>query len=61
MSDAEHEERVRQRAYELWEQDGRPHGRHVEYWQRARAEIEGEDGATDAEPLDDEPLDDGHA
>ena len=30
------EERVRERAYHLWEADGKPHGRDVEYWQRAR-------------------------
>ena len=26
---------VRQRAYELWEQEGRPEGRSDEYWHRA--------------------------
>ena len=26
---------VRRTAYFLWEQDGRPHGRHVEYYLRA--------------------------
>jgi hypothetical protein len=31
------EESVRTRAYFLWEQDGRPEGRDVEYWERARA------------------------
>ena len=30
------EQRVRERAYHLWEADGKPHGRDVEYWQRAR-------------------------
>jgi Protein of unknown function (DUF2934) len=28
--------RIRERAYHLWEADGRPHGRDVEYWERAR-------------------------
>jgi hypothetical protein len=32
----EREQRVRERAYHLWEADGKPHGRDVEYWQRAR-------------------------
>lgn len=30
------EQRVRERAYHLWEVDGKPHGRDVEYWERAR-------------------------
>lgn len=32
----DHEQRIRELAYHLWEQDGRPHGRDVEFWQRAR-------------------------
>ena len=34
------EQRVRQRAYELWEEAGRPGGKAEDYWGRARAEIE---------------------
>jgi len=30
------EHRVRERAYHLWEADGKPHGRDLEYWERAR-------------------------
>ena len=30
------EARIKERAYHLWEADGRPHGRHDEYWERAR-------------------------
>ncbi len=30
------EQRVRERAYHLWEADGRPHGRDTEFWERAR-------------------------
>ena len=30
------EQRIRERAYHLWEQDGRPHGRDLEYWEQAR-------------------------
>jgi hypothetical protein len=36
-------DRIRQRAYLLWEADGRPHGRDQEYWQRAEALISVED------------------
>jgi hypothetical protein len=31
------EARIRQQAYHLWEQDGRPEGRDMEFWERARA------------------------
>lgn len=29
-------ERIRKRAYHLWELDGRPEGRDLEFWERAR-------------------------
>ena len=34
-----HEEKIRKRAYELWEQDGRPHLRDHDHWLRAEAEL----------------------
>lgn len=37
MSD---EQRIRERAYQLWEAAGRPEGQDVEYWMQARDEIE---------------------
>ena len=30
------EQRVRERAYHLWESEGRPSGRHAEHWLRQR-------------------------
>jgi hypothetical protein len=33
------EERIRSRAYALWEQEGRPDGKHHEHWERAAAEL----------------------
>lgn len=33
------EHKVRERAYALWEDEGRPAGRHAEHWQRASSEI----------------------
>lgn len=42
------EERVRARAYEIWEEEGRPHGRDNEHWQRAAHEVRGQS----TEPLD---------
>tara|TARA_R110002020_G_scaffold50864_5_gene144178 strand:- start:3949 stop:4317 length:369 start_codon:yes stop_codon:yes gene_type:complete len=36
---AEHEDEwIRQRAYALWEQEGRPSGRDAEHWEQARQE-----------------------
>jgi hypothetical protein len=35
-------ERIRTRAYEIWERDGRPHDRHHEHWHRAETEIASE-------------------
>jgi hypothetical protein len=35
--DREHQ--VRQRAYALWESEGRPEGQHDEHWHRANAEF----------------------
>ena len=32
----EHLQRIRERAYHLWEADGCPAGRETEYWERAR-------------------------
>jgi hypothetical protein len=37
------ETRIRERAYALWEKDGRPEGRADEYWEQARRFIEAED------------------
>lgn len=31
---------IRERAYALWEEHGRPHGREHEHWEQARREIE---------------------
>jgi len=52
------EERVRQRAYEIWEQAGRPEGRETEHWQQAVEEITVEEegslsiaGEEDPEPV----------
>jgi hypothetical protein len=35
-SDTLQQQRIRERAYHLWEADGRPQGRDLEYWERAR-------------------------
>jgi len=55
---------VRERAYLLWESDGKPHGRDVEYWERARELIAMEDSAgsgllPNPETVRDSPLETG--
>ena len=42
MSGDDRTEQRRERAYALWEQAGRPEGRHDEFWEQAGQETEGE-------------------
>lgn len=44
-NDPRHEQRVRERAYHLWETEGKPHGRDVEFWERARELVAIEESA----------------
>jgi hypothetical protein len=37
-------DRIRRRAYEIWEREGRPHGREAEHWRLACEEIASEEG-----------------
>ena len=39
---------VEERAYALWEAEGRLHGKHEEHWHRAAREIEAEETASPA-------------
>jgi Protein of unknown function (DUF2934) len=41
----EREARIRERAYQLWEEDGRPVGRDAEFWERAEELIGMEENA----------------
>ena len=36
------EAKIRERAYEIWERQGRPEGREQEFWDQAEREIVGE-------------------
>jgi hypothetical protein len=49
-SNEDFEQRVRERAYALWEAEGQPEGRAEEFWDRARRELEHEEGAVAPEP-----------
>ena len=40
------ERQLRERAYAIWEEEGRPEGRHHDHWHRARSETESSGGAS---------------
>lgn len=44
------EDRIRARAYELWEASGKPSGSETDHWAQAEREIDAQDGA--ASPQD---------
>ena len=44
----EHDFLIRERAYQLWEQDGKPAGKHLDYWLLAEKELS--EGRTDDKP-----------
>nr|WKF61375.1 hypothetical protein HUO10_005906 [Paraburkholderia busanensis] len=48
------EEQIRTRAYYLWERATDPKGTPDEYWEQARAEVEGD---ADAPPVESGPVD----
>jgi hypothetical protein len=39
MGDSKHDQKVRERAYHIWEAEGRPHGRHDQHWQDALRDV----------------------
>ncbi len=45
MSDPARTRRIEERAYAIWESEGRPHGRDREHWHKAEAQIAEEEGA----------------
>lgn len=52
-------ERIEQRAYALWEADGRPEGRALDYWLQAEQEFVTQSIAGEEDPLagiDQEPV-----
>ena len=48
MDEQKEHDRIRRRAYEIWEREGSPEGRAEEFWERAEASI----GAEDAQSPD---------
>lgn len=51
---ADRDDRIRQRAHELWEAEGRPEGRHAEHWEQARSEMD-EDASQPSHRLQEDP------
>jgi len=45
---SDREERIKQRAYALWQSEGHRHGRHEDHWHRAEREIAGEEAGPGA-------------
>jgi len=39
------QDRIRHRAHEIWEKQGRPHGADYQHWDQATREIDAEDAA----------------
>ena len=44
-----HDERIRERAYQIWERADRPEGKSVEHWLEAEAEIAAEEKGLEQE------------
>jgi len=44
------DERIRKRAHEIWESEGRPEGAHHEHWLKASSEVDAEDAAPAEKP-----------
>ncbi|MER9328467.1 DUF2934 domain-containing protein [Mesorhizobium sp. M0152] len=49
------EERIKRRAYEIWERQGRPAGREQENWDQAVQEIEAEGSEAERGPVVPDP------
>lgn len=45
------EDRIKERAYHLWQKEGSPEGRDKEFWERARLMVEAEGAAPISTPL----------
>ena len=48
------EQRIRKRAHEIWEQEGRPEGREHDHWEKARILVSIEDDKSSLKPVEPE-------
>jgi hypothetical protein len=55
MGAPERSQRIRERAYRLWEEQGRPDGVHAEHWQAAEKELEEEERKDDHSQTERQP------
>ena len=39
------EQKIRERAHQIWEQEGRPDGREQEHWERPSREVDAKEGS----------------
>jgi hypothetical protein len=53
--DQDHQERIKQRAHELWESEGRPEGRDADHWSQAEQELHSQTGEGDQTGGGDQP------
>jgi hypothetical protein len=56
IGDTELERRIRERAHQIWLDEGCPDGRDQEHWSRAEQEIIGERANQNSPPLQPEPI-----
>lgn len=49
------ERRIRQKAHQIWEEEGRPEGRAREHWEKARVLVAIEDDSSSLVPVKPEP------
>ncbi|SNR44296.1 DUF2934 domain-containing protein [Paracoccus sediminis] len=49
------QERIKQRAHEIWESEGRPEGREAEHWSRAEEELRSQSGGGKPDAGDQSP------
>jgi hypothetical protein len=47
---SDREERIKQRAYAIWQSEGHRHGRHEDHWHRAEREIAAEEAGPGEAP-----------
>lgn len=54
-TEQDHHERIRQRAHEIWESEGRPEGMDADHWSRAEQELRNRMGDDRQDTGDDQP------
>lgn len=48
MSNEEKEQRIRERAYQIWLDEGQPDGRDKDHWEQAKTEINAQSGESES-------------